>query len=60
MRPAATISAPTRPIAIIRRRVDKRQEALGKQLDAGIKAGTITEKEAKSIRAEFERAGSGE
>ncbi len=36
--------------------VDKRQAALEKQLEAGVKAGTLTDKEAKAIRAEFDAA----
>ena len=36
--------------------VDERQAALEKQLQAGIKAGTLTEGEVKDIRAEFDKS----
>ena len=36
--------------------VDERQAALEKQLQAGIKAGTLTEDEVKDIRAEFDKS----
>ena len=36
--------------------IDNRQAALEKQLAAGIKAGTLTEEEAVTVRAEFDKA----